>query len=274
MMSRLAIIILCIVTVQFAAAQLLSAYDQAYGQWKIKMNRNIFGEKWYIETVDPQTSTGKQGKGKDTANSKKCSSLQLMFPNNPIIRQDDDLDENEDKQQANNETRTISLTHKPVRSINCTLNLHRNGKFTIHLDDHNENNDATNTCSNNYQPLQGEWFLTPNPYCVTDRHYDEITLISEPKIRRVFLPKTTVVEKATVELRCKLWGRYSAGAVRRKLGWKHGRSRSRMTHGNVLTVKESFHDNGLGSLGDATRLLPQREIVGTFCGKAVDLGHM
>ena len=270
-MLRLAVITSCIVTIQLTAAQLLSAYEQCYGQWKIKMNRNIFGDKWYIETVYPQTSTGKQNQ--DTAKIKKCSALQLMFPNNPIIRQDDLDDDDDDggEQQANERT-TVPLNHKPVRSINCILNLQRNGKFTIHLDD--ENDDATeNNCSNNYQPLHGEWFLTPNPYCVTDRHYDEITLISEPKIRRVYLPKSTVVEKATVEMRCKLWGRYSAGAVRRKLGWKHGRSRSRMTHGNVLTVKETFHDNGAGSLGDATRLLPQRDIVGSFFGKAVDLGH-
>jgi len=237
------------------------------------LSRNIFGEKWHIETVDPHRSTGKQ-KQQDTANIKKGSALQLMFPNNPIIRQD--LDDNEatleDGDQENAET-SISLTHKRIRSINCILNLQRNGKFTIHLDDQHDNTD-TKKCSNNYQPLHGEWFLTPNPYCVTDRHYDEITLISEPRIRRVYLPTTTVVEKATVELRCKLWGRYSAGAVRRKLGWKHGRSRSRMTHGNVLTVKETFNDNGGGSLGDATKLLPQRDIVGTFCGRAmVDLDH-
>mmetsp|Transcript_6541 Transcript_6541/g.9916 ORF Transcript_6541/g.9916 Transcript_6541/m.9916 type:complete len:322 (-) Transcript_6541:1703-2668(-) len=270
-MLRLAIIT-SIITIQLTAAQLLSAYDQAYGQWKIKLSRNIFGEKWHIETVDPQRSTGKQKQ--DTANIKKGSALQLMFPNNPIIRQD--LDDNEatkeDGDQQNAET-SVSLTHKRIRSINCILNLRRNGKFTIHLDDHQKNAD-TKKCSNNYQPLHGEWFLTPNPYCVTDRHYDEITLISEPRIRRVYLPTTTVVEKATVELRCKLWGRYSAGAVRRKLGWKHGRSRSRMTHGNVLTVKETFNDNGGGSLGDATKLMPQRDIVGTFCGRAiVDLDH-
>ena len=258
-----------LLTIQLVAAQLLSAYDQAYGQWKIKLSRNVFGEKWYIETVDPQ-----RGAGKQKQDAAKGSALQLMFPNNPIIRQDY-LDDNEDDEQQENATpTTVSLTHKPVRSINCLLNLQRNGRFTIHLDDnHHDNVDETTKCKNNYQPLHGEWFLTPNPYCVTDRHYDEITLISQPRIRRVYLPSSTVVEKATVELRCRLWGRYSAGAVRRKLGWEHGRSRSRMTHGNVLTVKETFHDNGGGSLGEATQVLPQRDVVGAFCGKAVDLGY-
>jgi hypothetical protein len=269
-MLRLAII--TSIAIQLAAAQLLSAYDQAYGQWKIKMSRNIFGDKWHLETVvDHQRST--TGKQKQDTTVKKGSPLQLIFPNHPIIRQDHDSTTdatNEEIEQTNAKT-ILSLAHKPVRSINCTLNLKRNGKFTIHLDDddHQENVDQINY-NNNYQPLHGEWFLTPNPYCVTDRHYDEITLISEPRIRRVYLPTSTVVEKATVQFKCKIWGRYSAGAVRRKIGLQHGRSRSRMTHGNVLTVKETFNDNGGGSLGDATRQLPQRDIVGTFCGRAVE----
>jgi len=266
--NMLRVAIITSIAIQLATAQLLSAYDQAYGQWKIKMTRNIFGEKWHLETVDNRRST--TGKQNQDPIIKKGSALQLMFPNHPIISHDNDPNTDaakEDGAQTNAKT-IVPLAHKPVRSINCTLNLRRNGKFTIHLDDdHQDNYDNYN---NNYQPLHGEWFLTPNPYCVTDRHYDEITLISEPRIRRVYLPSSTVVEKATVQLRCKIWGRYSAGAVRRKIGLKHGRSRSRMTHGNVLTVKETFNDDGVGSLGEATKQLPQRVIVGTFCGRAVD----
>lgn len=267
MLRPMITIITIIIVIQLASAQLLSAYDQAYGLWKIKLNRNMFGEKWHIETVDSQRRRRIQ-KG-DRAIDKNGCALQLMFPNNPIIKRDQSFDAatGEDGEHASEET-TVSLTERPVRSINCILNLKRNGKFTIQLDDLHDNADTT--YSNNYQPLHGEWFLTPNPYCVTDRHYDEITLISEPRVRRLYLPTSTVVEKATVELRCKLWGRYSAGAVRRKLGWKHGRSKSRMTHGNVLTVKERFYDNGGGSLGDATKRLPQRDIVGTFSGRAHD----
>ena len=269
-MLRLAIIT-TIIAVQLAAAQLLSAYDQAYGQWKIKLNRNVFGDnKWHIETIGPQQSRGAEKQNPTKANVKKSCALQLMFPNQPMFRRDNGYDgvTNELEEQTSSEI-DLPLTHKPVKSINCILNLKRNGKFTIHLQDQHENVNI-NYC-NNYQPLNGEWFLTPNPYCVTDRHYDEITLISAPRIRRVYLSTSTVVEKATVELRCKLWGRYSAGAVRRKLGMKHGRSRSRMTHGHVLTVKETFSDNGGGSLGEATKQLPQRDVVGSFCGKAVDL---
>ena len=279
-MLRLAIIITSIVAIQFATAQLLSAYDQAYGQWNIKLSRNIFGEKWHLETVvDHHHRRGsterKQRKQQDATAivKKKGSALQLMFP----INNNDTPTEDSSGEQANttpNAETIVSLTHKPVRSINCMLNLQRNGKFTIHIDDptHTTNYNNNNNYCNNYQPLHGEWFLTPNPYCITDRHYDEITLISVPRIRRVYLPTSTVVEKATVELRCKLWGRYSAGAVRRKIGWEHGRSRSRMSHGSVLAVKETFKDDGGGSLGDAiTTKQPQRDIVGTFCGRAIDL---
>ena len=45
-----------------------------------------------------------------------------------------------------------------------------------------------------------------------------------------------------------------------------------MSHGSVLAVKETFKDDGGGSLGDAiTTKQPQRDIVGTFCGRAIDL---
>eukprot|EP00985_Skeletonema_marinoi_P025734 scaffold19177_cov78-Skeletonema_marinoi.AAC.1 len=74
-MLRLAIIT-SIITIQLTAAQLLSAYDQAYGQWNIKLSRNIFGEKWHIETVDPHRSTGKQKQ--DTANIKKDKIWMIM----------------------------------------------------------------------------------------------------------------------------------------------------------------------------------------------------
>jgi hypothetical protein len=269
-------IVFATIAMQLSAAQLLSAYDQAYGQWMIKLSRNVFSQKWHLETVDGRKignivrKRNKQDANK--SNNIKQSALQIIFPT--IIKQDNDTDVTiADGEQANNAQTIEKMTHKPVRSINCLLNLQRNGKFTIHLDDNRldtvDRNPACTNCNNNYQPMHGEWFLTPNPYCVTDRHYDEITLVSEPRIRRVYLPTSTVVEKATVELRCKLWGRYSAGAVRKKIGLKHGRMMARMTHGTILIVKETFNDVGGGSLGDATKLLPQRDIVGTFCGRAI-----
>lgn len=271
------------IAIQLVAAQLLSAYDQAYGQWKIRLSRNVFGQKWHLEVVDAvgeEAGREKRRNSSKTASIKRQSSaLQVLFPNDPTRKNHDTKDiiaADVDGEQAN-QTTAASMTQKPVKSVDCRLNLQRNGRFTLLLDNFDQHSSYRtknkNECSiNNYQPMHGEWFLTPNPYCVTDRHYDEIILVSEPRIRRVYLPTSTVVEKATVEFRCKLWGRYSAGAVRRQIGLTHGRSSSRMTHGTVLIVKEKYNDVGSGaSLGECTTQLPQRDIVGTFCGRATDL---
>jgi len=52
------------------------------------------------------------------------------------------------------------------------------------------------------------------------------------------------LETASVELRCRVWGRFGAGAVREKLGLKHGMVKGRMTHGTVVIVKEEVGAEG------------------------------
>lgn len=242
-------------------AQLLSAYEQAYGRWDVKLSKNLF-RRWHLSIInDDELKRSKR----DT----KDGDLQLLFPELlPLERRSTLVDEHGIENLAH-------TTTKSVRFVSCILNLEKNGKFSLSLvDETNEKNysisnitpDKIEASSNTmkYQPLRGEWFLTPNPYCVTDRHYDELLLVSDPRIRR-----SNTVEKARVELRCQVWGRYGAGAVRRKLGMKHGRVRGRMTHGSIVIVKQQssdVHEIGRGKSSTATT----REVVGTFAGRAVD----
>lgn len=258
------------------------------------MNKHIFGKRrWHLQTIDYEdASTGirrKSGRRKT-----QDGDLQLLFPEVAKLPNNDDGNLNKGKDattknenDGENETQIQSrndqfrYTTKSVRSISCILNLEKNGKFTLSLVDDDKYN-KKNTINERYQhdepsntqpltnsiiqhqPLQGEWFLTPNPYCVTDRHFDTLLLVSEPRMRR--RQGSVIIEKATVELRCKIWGRYGVGAVRKKIGLKHGRVRGRMTHGTVVIVKEEVV---MGSDERRRGELPKRDIVGTFGGKTI-----
>lgn len=304
-------IILCLLfayTTTSAEAQLLSAYDQAYGQWNIRLTKNIFGKgRWFLETID----TSNNGNGKRERNSReneKESDLQLLFPRIYPQHYEETSELLQDESQSNDATisssvatqiKKPSLKIKSVKSIPCILNLQKNGKFTLHIDDNTtkeqnnkQYNEHTTSPQIRHLPFQGEWYLTPNPYCVTDRQYDTITLLSQPRMRRVHMPlqshkkgKSTIdpsteteskimIEKATVEMRCKLWGRYGGGSIRNRIGWGHGREMGRMTHGTVMITRERILDNGADGAGKGTNkaALPTKEIVGTFRGRAcIDL---
>ncbi|KAL3791314.1 hypothetical protein HJC23_006043 [Cyclotella cryptica] len=258
-------------------AQLLSAYEQAYGSWKIQLTRNIFGRRWYLEKMEESRGIRSSF---DLGEKIRSTDLQLLFPVLSNERSGDS---------------SLVYSAKSVRSVSCILNLEKNGKFAIYLDEeglsskaishatsdnaedkpqtqsrnelHSTADRSPATASPHRSALRGEWFLTPNPYCVTDRHYDTLTLISEPRIRRANFRQGVVTEMAKVELRCKLWGRYGVGAVRNKLGLAHGREMGRITHGTVMVVREYANENRSRlDDGNLSKESPRREIIATFTG--------
>jgi hypothetical protein len=247
-------------------AQLLSAYEQAYGPWKIKLVRNsVLGKKWCLNLPNNNSNT--------ITNRQKNTDLQLLFP--PIT-------------EKINESDLISA--KDVRSVSCTLTLQKNGKFIIEPDHMNCDIPAATDLIGNrpesqpphtleakpdvnidsspttiYSPMRGEWYITPNPYCVTDRHYDTLTLVAEPRIRRAHHSEGVITELARIELRCRLWGRYGVGAVRKRLGMKHGREMGRITHGTVMVTREVENINRGGDSKKSTK----REIIASFTGRGI-----
>ena len=255
-------------SLQRSNSQLLSAYEQAYGPWKIRLTRrSLFGKKWYME----QFAEGNDTFHPPSKNRKRNSDLQLLFPLNP------------ERIEQPTGTNQRSLFQKAIRSIPCILVLETIGKFIIRIDDgtlqedlstdssevpsiRHSDTDRTTTDSNLHNSLQGEWFLTPNPYCVTDRQYDTVTLIAEPRIRRAHSPEGILTEMAQIELRCKLWGRYGVGAVRHKLGFRHGREMGRMTHGTVLVVREYKQENRWSR---ETKTITKRDVLATFAGQGM-----
>ena len=331
----------------YCNAQLLNAYDQAYGLWDIKLNKHLFARRrWHVDTISSVLNDNDYGddgssrrRSKKRGKKKASGDLQLMFPN--VIQSmenrehsngDDTKRDNQDESIQSHSTvseqhqiQTITTISEPVKSIQCILNLERSGKFTLSLVDENDrhkqheqekktslddsaykesqssslSSQSSNMVPsrNKHQPLQGEWYLTPNPYCVTDRQYDTLLLVSEPRMRRIrsqssskrILPtlsrllspssssndessKSMVIERATVELRCKLYGRYSMGSIRNLIGRKHGRSCGRMVCGSIVFVKEVISTDSSSEDESVRRVRKKekiREVIGTFSGRTI-----
>ena len=113
----------------------------------------------------------------------------------------------------------------------------------------------------NHDPviLRGTWSLRPNPYCVTDRFFDELSLVTNAKTRMVRPSGRRIrdkqwKEKVKLELHCKVRGRYSSDSVKQRLGARPGRAMSRLTQGTVMLLRE----------GKGVPMWQQRVVIASF----------
>lgn len=215
---------------------LLNAYEQAIGQWDLTLIR-----KERKELMDS-----------------------ILFP--PII-----------SSTATNVTRNVSTENNIKKNkLDCKLCLEKDGSFTLSLLTKNHQKDSLMDSPRTNMPLQGIWKLQPNPYCVTDRQYDELCLISNPRIKRAVHRHTSVSQTtAVIEMRCKIWGRYGTRSIRNIMRHGHGRSKGRITHGTILLIRSNNSNDDDEDeqffLKSTKQYIPKwrrRIICGKFCGKA------
>lgn len=239
---------------------LLDPYDQAIGNWNVSLRRR---DHILLES--------------------------MIFPATDHL-QDDGCD--------NGQGTMFSL---PRRNVKCKLSLKPDGTFELapHLDIKSESTAAHNgrciSSSRSKKSLRGQWQLRPNPYCVTDRRYDELTLISNPKIYKKSSPKIDQrihhdVEynchgddggRIRIEMHCKIWGRYSSNSIRKLLKYKTGREAARLTHGKlsiVMTGKNEYTSENANTGSKMIRDgIKRRVLCSTFnakpCSDAVEEGN-
>ncbi len=163
------------------------------------------------------------------------------------------------------------------QSLKCELILDPNGTFTL--------NPPTDGAINSFRrvdgmvskinrlPLKGYWKLNPNPYCVTDRHYDELTLISNPKIRLnkhgvmpTICSNSSTKERVTLEMHCKVWGRFGSNTIRAFMKRPRARDAGRLTHGTLTIRKDTMNNDKQSSKQMIQK--SRRVICATFHAKA------
>ena len=128
------------------------------------------------------------------------------------------------------------------RRLTCRLSLFPNGTFTIIP----EGEDG--------MPINGRWELGRNPYCPTDRFYDDLLLESYSRARKRSSDGQTL-QRVGFQFKCRLYGRYSG----------HERRLGRIQHGILL--RKDHHD-------DVPRALvswwKQRPVCASFTGRPVE----
>jgi len=210
-------------------SRLLHPHDQAVGLWNLTLFRR---DRILLESmVFPPLSACEKAKGIDVAKSEEEEESDILMGK--------DHEERREKLRS-------TLKKARQKRLECELLLKTDGTFIL-----------SPPCSLNgfgsvkRVPLEGRWKIRRNPYCVTDRHYDELTLVSYPKVRfNPFVQEQNIKndaedksmeeldrESLTLEMHCKVWGRYGCNAIRQILHFPQGRDASRMTHGTLSFAK-------------------------------------
>jgi len=134
------------------------------------------------------------------------------------------------------------------KSLKCHLSLFPNGTFSLKP----KEQDIMGVSSEGQQqevpcphlPLRGEWSLRPNPYCITDRHFDELELETYPRVQKKKLYRNMqsdeqaveeqILQEVHIKLSCHVSGRYGTAAIRNVCGYPHGKRMGRLTRGTLL----------------------------------------
>lgn len=118
------------------------------------------------------------------------------------------------------------------RTLVCSLDIKSDGTFGLKPISQIDDGDYAR------QPLKGEWILQQNPYCVTDRQFDTLVLLTYPRCLRI---KEWDKQFAMLEMRCQLYGRFGMKSIRDFVGWSHGRSAGKMVRGSIMLVRREQH---------------------------------
>ena len=192
----------------------------------------------------------------------------LLFPLTRLQEEDDTTTSHGNK-----------LWPQPSQQYSCQLSLYPNGTFTLQPNTEEKltlfprnNNRNNNKPHPSRLALRGRWRIQANPYCITDRFFDELHLESYPrkliqqKISSQTMPSTTAAstqrnplafitrrfadtttanakdscdsryyirQRLSLQLHCRVGGRYATPGPWRALQRK-GETKTRLTHGRLL----------------------------------------
>eukprot|EP01083_Nonionella_stella_P098787 277886_1 len=260
MMIQALTFLVLIAGLRLSLAQLIHPSDMVIGRWKVSLNR------------------------RDTSLFES-----MIFPK----QQEKEVGEIQIYSRFNAKGRTLK---KMKRRLECDLIFDADGSFTLVPPNDEDESPASkkrgSTCTAIRSPLRGEWHLRPNPYCVTDRHYDELRLRSIPKVKSYqdemgprgpeddsspsLSPSASPSpspsrqkEQITMEMQCKLWGRYGSNTIRHFLKRPRGKDAGRMVKGQLSIVKIVSDDDANEDEIDILDASTRRVLCATFRGSRI-----
>ena len=143
------------------ARGVLDAHDLAVGDWDVKVR---CGADFYSTLLFPSSS-----------------SIIKQSQSPPAGKGSTEYDRTK-KMLAK---RIVQLPPLPfqTKAYSCQLSLFPNGTFTLRPSerDHNHVPSSSSTVTDGRLLLRGRWKVEANPYCITDRFYDELHLESYPR---------------------------------------------------------------------------------------------
>lgn len=168
------------------AARPLNAIHSAVGEWEVSMRGG-----WWMDASQ-------------------------IFPSSTV---DDTGVRNRTKQLKRSSLSPFQVKRRPWgSSLLCSLSLASDGSFVLVPKTKNmEGNRAIVEGSTAILPVRGHWSVHANPYCITDRFYDVVSLMSYPREKVVATVggvdrgsnHNNVVQTVELNLYCRLWGRHT-----------------------------------------------------------------
>ncbi len=102
-------------------------------------------------------------------------------------------------------------------SLKCSLSLASDGSFVLVPRAKNAGRGRASVVESATLPIRGQWSVVANPYCITDRFYDNVSLVSYPRERVVVTNSAVgrgsshsdILQTFELNLYCRLWGRHT-----------------------------------------------------------------
>jgi hypothetical protein len=138
-----------------------------------------------------------------------------------------------DNEDGTIETKKHRLGRFSRRHHPCHLQVFPNGTFCLSPKQQQLDIDK------NILAVSGRWKVRPNPYCVTDRFYDEIVLTSYPRVQKKITPVSpdinqNVLKKGAIRMQCQMSGHFSAGRLTRRFCKNSAYGKGSLSRGILL----------------------------------------
>jgi hypothetical protein len=112
--------------------------------------------------------------------------------------------------------------------------------------------------------VHGRWTLETNPYCVTDRFYDQLVLEAYPRLQtKLVEDEEMIMQKVNIILQCRLSGHFTAGRLHFKD--RQNYAKGKISHGVLFlerdgneTKKHWWHQPRIAASFSARRLITSK----------------